>query len=61
MPPTTTGRRPAASAASISAWARSANSPAENVSLGSTNDEQPVLELGLLVRVAAPVRVSRPR
>ena len=44
MPPTTIGRRPAASASSISAWASSAYWPALNVASTGRNDEQPVLE-----------------
>ena len=44
VPPTTIGRRPSASSASISAWASSAKRPALNSSVGSTNAEQPVLE-----------------
>ena len=48
MPPTTIGVRPAASAASISARASSANAPAEKVSAIGTNESEAVLEPGLL-------------
>ena len=50
MPPTTIGRRPAATSASISAWARRANSPAVARPVTGRMPEQPVLEPRLLLR-----------
>ena len=48
MPPTTSGRRPAASAPSISARARSAKAPAEKVCVERHERQQPVLQPRLL-------------
>ncbi len=50
VPPTTIGRRPAASRPSISAWASSAYWPALNVALTGRKREQAVLELSALAR-----------
>ena len=54
MPPTTIGRRPAASSASISAWASSAKRPALNSSVDGHEAEQAVLQALALVRARLP-------
>ena len=61
MPPTTIGRRPAASAASISSCASAANRPAENVSVTATNETSRCSSRSCSAGVATPVSTSRPR
>ena len=58
-PPTTIGRRPAASSPSISAWASSAYWPALKVASSGTNDTSRCSSSACSAGEAAPVRVSQ--